>query len=64
MTDTIIKYRLNKMNSSSAKYGDCEVCNKPVSDVYLQTPEHKTSRGWNYGISTFGHKDCLLNIRR
>lgn len=59
------RYRLIKMNASSSKYGNCEICGKPVADIYLLTMEHESSYGgWTYGISTFGHEECLMGIRR
>jgi len=59
------RYRLTKMNKSSARYGNCEICGKHVADVYLQSVEHESSYGgWIQGIRTFGHEECLKSIRK
>ena len=60
-----MKYKLIEIESSSSKYGNCEICKKPVSDMWLQVVKHESSYGGLvYGNSTFGHKKCLLEIRR
>jgi len=55
---------------SSAKYGPCEVCGKPVGNVYhmvILEPYSVSDHGVmleGHTITTldheFGHKDCLL----
>jgi hypothetical protein len=61
------RYTLKSMNSGSDKYGPCEICKKHADTVYYQ----KESRfykggGWTYSgcNSYFGHKDCLLSVRK
>ncbi len=59
------RYKLIKMESSSSKYGDCEICGKPVTDMCLQVTEQESSYGgWIYGKSIFGHEECLVGIRK
>lgn len=55
-------YRLTSMGESSAKYGPCEVCKQPVSEVFLQAK----SRGPEYvsTSTTFGHKECLEALQK
>lgn len=36
---TEYRYHLKGTGSSSARFGDCECCGKPVSDVWSQTEE-------------------------
>jgi hypothetical protein len=63
------RYKIKAIGASSARYGNCEVCQKHVSDVYLQT--HETSyrnpitgaTGWQYAGDAFGHEACLMSIR-
>lgn len=63
------QFRLTNLEDSSAKYGDCEICKKHCSEIYLQTklefydfPEDDAS-GWSYAGQGFGHKDCLISLR-
>ena len=60
-------YRLVQLGASSAKYGDCEICGKNVSDMYIQTKQHeKKIAGKDRIINdscTFGHRKCLEQIR-
>ena len=35
----LLRYKLVKTNHNSARYGNCEVCGKPVSQVYHQITE-------------------------
>jgi hypothetical protein len=64
------RYRLKSLGESSAKYGPCEVCERPVSEVWLQTEmvwfEGEFVQGWTYyGCrNLFGHRRCLLASRR
>lgn len=61
------RYRLVNQNSSSAKYGNCEVCGKQASEVYAQYEEHeyKTGRYTQHNCkSYFGHKECLIGKQR
>lgn len=59
-----MKYQLKSLNESSAKFGACEICNKHVSEVFLQAKleEYKPGSYMDKGTQ-FGHKQCLLNQR-
>ena len=65
---TEYRYKLKQQHASSDKYGNCEICGKSVSDVYSQSKEHKFvldgKEHWAYDGDAFGHKECLINIRR
>lgn len=61
------RYRLFNSRCSSARLGDCEVCNKYVSDVFHQIEEREYEpKAWTQHEcnSYFGHRDCLLGKRR
>jgi hypothetical protein len=64
-------YSLKSLGESSRKYGECEVCDKDVSEVHIQTETReflrpdKTIGNTHLDCSIFlGHKDCLLKLRR
>jgi hypothetical protein len=59
------RYTLTSTGASSAKYGNCEVCGKPVSEVFQQTEEKRYENGWTrQGCHyLFGHKECLETKR-
>jgi hypothetical protein len=64
------RYRLTSTGDSSAKYGNCEVCNKYASEMFRQSEERAYDDdgqvGWTqHGCrNLFGHKECLLAQRR
>jgi hypothetical protein len=67
------RYQMHNTGESSAKYGDCEVCRKHVSEVWLQIEERTYAalpgeKGpfWTRAgcVDLFGHKKCLLSKRR
>lgn len=70
------QYRLTSLGYSSERYGLCEVCQKPVSDVHYQVEEqyfrhepranYAGSKGWTHSgcQSYFGHESCLRSKRR
>ena len=65
------QYTLIAKRHSSASYGPCEVCKSPASEVYHQTERRQYTRsdgstGWSHEgcTDTFGHRDCLLALRR
>ena len=65
------RYRLSSTGYSSKRYGNCEVCGKYVSEVFYQAEERAFTRpdgtqGWTQQkcVSKFGHKECLLKLRR
>lgn len=70
-------YELKSTGASSSKFGPCEVCGEYASEVFLQTEQQTyeldeldiqegvTSNLTTYGCKDyFGHKECLLKIRR
>ncbi|MCP4569035.1 MAG: hypothetical protein GY841_15785 [FCB group bacterium] len=66
--DTVYVYRLTNMAHSSAKFGNCQVCNKHVSEVHLQTKygQCKKANGkyfWADQGALWGHKDCVIGKR-
>ena len=67
--DTVYIYRLTNMMNSSAKYGACMVCDKPVSEVHLQTeygqyPKQGSGYSWMDRCGLWGHKDCVIGARK
>ncbi len=61
------QYTLTSLRESSAKYGNCDVCHKHVSEVFIQretreyAPDHWTHEGCH---TLFGHKECLERQRK
>ena len=52
-------FLIRNTKQSSAVFGNCEICNKPASEVWYQ----KRMKG-NIIISDgYGHKECLENNR-
>lgn len=43
---------LKRTRASSEKFGNCEVCNKFVEDVY-----------YDRSTGNFGHKECLIKTK-
>lgn len=71
MKETTYRYRLKSTGAGSAKYGSCEVCGGQVSEMFYQSEECAYLRpdgtqGWTMHkcVGKFGHKECLLRIRR
>ena len=61
------KYKLTNMGESSVKYGPCEICGKPVSEVWHQSEERETAQGvlTTEGChNLFGHRGCLAAARK
>lgn len=61
------RYKMNSTESSSNKYGVCEVCGKHVSEVYHQIEEkqYNETRWTQHGCNNlFGHKECLEKSRK
>lgn len=56
------KYRLKNTGYSSKRYGNCEVCNKHVSEVFYQVEEKQYKYGWTQSDcnNLYGHKECLI----
>jgi len=65
-------YRLTPTGANSAKYGPCEVCGKPATEVvhqvearYFRDSETGEIRQTGAGCSDmFGHRECLESRRR
>lgn len=61
-------YRIRSAEASSQKYGPCEVCGAPCSDVHLQSAWEKvpdTARPFVTAAGVkFGHASCLALVRR
>jgi len=65
------KYIINSTNDSSSKFGNCEICNKQVSEVFIQVeqrkyikPDGEISFTGDKCTTLYGHKECLLNKQR
>lgn len=63
------RYRLSNTGSGSYRYGPCEICKKPASEVYLQIEKRLYTRpdgteGWTHNRTLVGHKECLMGIRK
>ena len=68
------RYRIKSLGNSSAKFGNCEICNQHVSDTHYQVEERYyefnsqdvSRQGWtsNKCHNMFGHKECLEKRRR
>ncbi len=65
------KYKLSNTGYSSAKYGPCEVCKNPVSEVFYQSEQqayidHKKTLSWTFYKckSYFGHYKCLIEMQK
>ena len=62
------RYRLSSTGYNSNRYGNCEVCGKYVTEVFIQTKtkhykfEHNgvVYEGWSHQGDAFGHEKCLL----
>lgn len=68
------RYKLVSTGDSSARYGNCDVCGKHVTEVFIQREERRyrfehngkiyegwTGEGCHY---LFGHKECLIAKRK
>lgn len=62
---TNYRYTLKSTGQSSTRFGNCEVCHLPASEVYHQTEEreYKTNH-WTPVLDLYGHKECLEKIRK
>ena len=52
-------FTIRNTNQSSAVFGNCEICNKPASEVWHQ----KRMIGNRVISDGYGHRECLENIR-
>lgn len=61
-------YRLKSTGFSSQRYGNCECCDKPASEVFIQAEMRATeSDSYTYhgcNSHTFGHRECLIQRQR
>ena len=59
------RYRLIPTGYSSQRYGPCEVCKQPATEVFHQIEERTYVLGWTrYKChDLFGHKQCLVAAR-
>jgi hypothetical protein len=70
--EPVYHYRLTNTGYSSTRYGNCEVCAKHASEVFVQAEmrdyqRHDGTTSTTYANCrphTFGHRDCLLSLRR
>src|SRR5262249_16279339 len=70
----LFRYRLPSTDGNSRRYGDCEICKQPASEVFIQfelrfyTANLKAGQhgGWTYHKchTLVGHQHCLLSARR
>lgn len=66
------KYKISSTSSNSTKYGNCEICGKPATEVFHQIEEREffdpitntESYTHNKCTSYFGHKECLESKQR
>lgn len=63
------RYRLSNTGSGSYRYGPCEICGKPASEIHIQIEEQMIihsdgSWSWTHSRTLFGHRECLLKIQR
>lgn len=58
------RYRIRNTGYSSKRFGNCEVCNNHVSEVFHQVKEEKYNQGWLEVSSLYGCKNCLEAQRK
>ena len=63
------RYKLYVQHCTSDNLGPCEICGKFVTDMYHQSKERCFLIGddeehWAYVGDAFGHKKCLISIRK
>lgn len=66
------RYRLTSTGYSSSRYGNCAVCDKHTSEVFIQIEERFYTiasighSGWtqNGCFTLFGHQECLESKQR
>lgn len=72
------RYKVSSTNNNSHSYGNCEVCGKHCTEVFVQTEEREymlpdiiaiernTKYGWTQHEckTIFGHEKCLLSKQR
>lgn len=60
------RYRLRSTGYGSQRYGACEICGEPASEVYVRIDERAFthpdgSQHWAHCRALFGHQECLQN---
>jgi hypothetical protein len=71
----IYRYRSTNTGGNSKQYGNCEICGKPCSEVFMQSsdrlydksfapeapqdPNAPKGYGWASISTAFGHRKCL-----
>ena len=64
----MLEYTLIQQHATSDKYGKCRICGKFVSDVYSQQRKRIEIQNGKkciyYEGEAFGHKKCLIGIRK
>lgn len=61
----IYKIKVFNTHDSSRRYGNCEVCGKPVNEVYHLTALREYKSGhftWNGGFEFWGHIECFAGV--
>lgn len=63
------RYKLYQQHCTSDKLGPCEICGKFVADMYHQSKARRFTitegdEHWAYVGDAFGHKECLISIRK
>jgi hypothetical protein len=62
------RYTLSRKGCTSQRLGNCEICGEYVNDVYYQGEEkrfiYRFDDTWLSGKGIFGHKECLIDVRR
>jgi hypothetical protein len=66
------KYKISSTGGNSTKYGNCEICGEPATEVFYQSEERKffnpitqtESYTQDKCICCFGHKKCLESKQR
>jgi hypothetical protein len=64
------EYRIKSTGRSAQELGNCELCQKHVSEVFYQVeywvkPTAQKPQGAKlFNSSLFGHQQCLLNNRK
>lgn len=69
---SIYHYHISSTNNNSSKYGNCQICGKPVSEVFIQSEQKEYinlegEKGLTYykcAPHFFGHEHCLKSVRR
>ena len=66
------RYRITSTGGNSIKYGNCEICGKPATEIFHQVEERSYKNSFeevihftqNKCTNYFGHKECLESKQR